>query len=57
MSVYLVNISFLGYGFKIIRNMHPYIHLNECVYMASRGMCLLSLVRLFLESSIQRLKM
>lgn len=57
MSVYLVKISLLGYGFRIIQNMHPYVHLNEYVCTASRGLCLLSLVRLFLELSIQRLKM
>lgn len=32
MSVYLVKISLLGYCFRIIQNMHPYVHLNECVY-------------------------
>lgn len=42
MSVYLVKISLLGYGFRIIRNMHPYVHLNEYVCMARTGMCLLS---------------
>lgn len=57
MSVYLVKISLLGYGFRIIRNMHPYVRLNEYVCTASRGLSLLSLVRLFLELSIQRLKM
>lgn len=42
MSAYSVKISLLGYGFRIIQNMRPYVHLNEYVCMASTGMCLLS---------------